>query len=243
MDYHEQAPGGGLTGLVKTFWSLAADFEAPDWIEHRAVPDGCVEIIRRIEGRSRWVGDQPGCFAVGLIERPVSFEIAPGSRFAGVRLWPWTWPLLGREPLEAMSGRWIAIDSPDLLELCGRLDDAAAAARWLAARLAHAPAELGAVGRAVIAAASVGEMARTAGMSARSLQRWFERHVGVPPRRYLRMLRFQRAFAGASDGPSLAEQALAHGFADQAHMAREYRRLAETPAGEARRTSKGPFLR
>ena len=85
-------------------------------------------------------------------------------------------------------------------------------------------------------------MGRSTGMGARALQRWFERNVGMPPRRYLRLLRFQRAFADPAAGPSLADHALAHGFADQAHMAREYRRLAGAPAKAARRTSKGPFL-
>ena len=243
MRYHEQPPGDALTGLVKTFWSLAADSDAPGWIEHVAVPDGCIEIIRRREGRSRWEGEQPGCFAVGLIEQPAAFEIAPGSRFAAVRLWPWTWPWLSDVPLAALRGRWIAIDSPDLVELCDRLDDPPAAEAWLAARLAKAPERLGAIGAAITSAPSVAGMARAAEMSPRALQRWFEREVGMPPRRYLRVLRFQRAFAEAAEGPSLADRAYAHGFADQAHMAREYRRLAGAPARQARRTSKGPFLR
>ena len=41
---------------------------------------------------------------------------------------------------------------------------------------------------------------------------------------------------------SLALQAAEHGFADQAHMAREFRAIARAPAGAARRTAKGPFL-
>jgi AraC-like DNA-binding protein len=243
MHYHEQGPGEALAGLVKAFWSLAADAVAPGWFEHRAVPDGCVEIIRRLEGRSRWDGEQPGCFAVGLIEQPASFEIETGARFVGMRLWPWTWSLLSPVPLDAIRGRWAEIDAPDLLALCRLLDDPPAAEAALADRFAGAPPELGAVGLAISEAGSVGEMRRATGMSARALQRWFERHVGLPPRLYLRLLRFQRAFASSPGRPSLADHAFAHGFADQAHMAREYRRLAGTPAGAARRTSKGPFLR
>ena len=37
-------------------------------------------------------------------------------------------------------------------------------------------------------------MSRATGMAPRTLQRWFARHVGLPPRRYLRLLRFQKAF-------------------------------------------------
>ncbi|MGZ8362162.1 MAG: helix-turn-helix domain-containing protein [Allosphingosinicella sp.] len=242
MDYEEHPPGEALRGLVKTFWSLAAGGEPGQWLPHQAVPDGCIEIIRRQSGRSRWDGAQPASFAVGLIDEPVTFEIGGDVRFAAVRLWPWTWTFLSAVPLAAMRGRWIEIDEPRLLGLCDRLADPVLAERTLAALLAAAPAGLAAIGKGLAGARSVADMRAATGMDARALQRWFERHVGLPPRRYLRLLRFQRAFATDS-GPSLADHAAAHGFADQAHMAREFRTLAGVPAKQARRTSKGPFLK
>jgi transcriptional regulator GlxA family with amidase domain len=102
--------------------------------------------------------------------------------------------------------------------------------------------ERGRLGRAVLAAATVADMTRGTGMSPRTLQRWFARHVGLPPRRYLRLLRFQKAFEQVPDRPSLADHAAAQGYADQAHMAREFRAMAGVPAKQARRTAKGPFL-
>jgi AraC-like DNA-binding protein len=243
MDYREQPAGDALAGLVKAFWTLDAGGRADDWLVHAAVPDGCVELIRRVRGRSRWDGPQPACFAAGLIDAPASFEVSGDARFAGVRLWPWAWRRLSDVPLAAMRGRWVEIDEPRLLALCDRLAEPAVAARTLAAMLAGAPAGLAAAGRALAGADSVAGMSEATGMNARALQRWFAREVGLPPRRYLRLLRFQRAFAEGPEAPSLADHAAAHGFADQAHMAREYRALAGVPARQARRTSKGPFLR
>ena len=101
---------------------------------------------------------------------------------------------------------------------------------------------LPASGRAILAAATVEEMGRGTGMSPRTLQRWFERHVGLPPRRYLRLLRFHKAFEQVPDQESLADHAAAQGYADQAHMARDFRAIAGVPAKQARRTAKGPFL-
>ena len=109
MDYREHPPPPALAGLVKTRWTLAGGGAADDWIEQQAVPDGCVEIIRRLAGRSRWGGDQPARFAVGLIERPEPFEISGDSRFEGLRLWPWAWPLVSDIPLGAMRGRWLPL--------------------------------------------------------------------------------------------------------------------------------------
>lgn len=227
MDYRELAPPPHLAGLVKCRWTLDAGGAPGDWIEQRATPDGCVEIIRRLAGRSRWDGDQPESFAVGLAERPAAFAISGDARFDGMRLWPWAWALVGGPPLAAMRGRWLPYEGPGF-EAVERL-------------LAAAPA-LAATGRAIAGASSVAEMGRAAAMRPRTLQRWFARNVGLPPRRYLRLLRFQKAFEEVGAGDSLASQAAERGFADQAHMAREFRDMAGLPAGAARRSARGPFL-
>jgi AraC-like DNA-binding protein len=224
MDYAEHPPPLALEGLVKARWTLAGGGARDDWIEQQAVPDGCVEIIRRLAGRSRWDGDQPAAFAVGLIERPEGFSISGDARFEGLRLWPWAWSLIADVPLAAMRGRWLPF-----------------AAAGIEERLAAAPA-LAATGRAIVAARSVAEMSRFTGMSPRSLQRWFAANVGLPPRTYLRLLRFHKAFELVPAQPSLADHAAASGFADHAHMARDFRALAGVPAKEARRVARGPFL-
>lgn len=221
MDYRELPPPPHLLGLVKTCWTLAGNGEPDAWIEQQAVPDGCVEVIRRLAGRSRWEGNQPERFAVGLIERPETFSISGDSRFEGIRLWPWAWALVSDIPLEAMRGRWIAFDGPS--------------------EIPEMPA-LAETGRAILAASTVADMARNTGMSPRALQRWFAAHVGLPPRRYLRLLRFQKAFEQVPGEASLAAHAADQGFADQAHMAREFRALAGMPAKQARRSARGPFL-
>ena len=221
MDYREHPPPPRLDGLVKAFWTLAGGVGPGDWLAQQAVPDGCVEVIRRLAGRSRWEGNQPERFAVGLIERPETFAISGDSRFEGTRLWPWAWALVSDIPLAAMRGRWIAFEGPS------DIPEAAA---------------LAATGRAILAAPTVADMARNTGMSQRTLQRWFERNVGMPPRRYLRLLRFQKAFETVPGEASLAAHAADQGFADQAHMAREFRAMAGMPARQARKTARGPFL-
>lgn len=224
MDYAEHPPPPALDGLVKVRWTLAGGGGPGEWIEQQAVPDGCVEIIRRQSGRSRWDGEQPEAFAVGLIERPTRFAISGDARFEGLRIWPWAWPLLSKIPLQAMRGRWLPFEAEGIED-----------------RLAAAPA-LAATGRAILAAETVAAMSRALGMSPRTLQRWFARHIGLPPRRYLQLLRFHKAFEQVPGEASLAAHAAAQGFADQAHMARAFRALAGVPAKQARRSAKGPFL-
>src|SRR3954452_15119077 len=76
VDYREHEPPPALAGLVKAFWTLDAGGAVGGWVAQQATPDGCVEIIRRLAGRSRWDGDQPERFAVGLIAAPTPFEIS-----------------------------------------------------------------------------------------------------------------------------------------------------------------------
>lgn len=233
MDYAEIPPGDDLAGLVKTYWRLEADGDPAAWIDHQAVPDGCVEIIARTRGRSRWDREQPVFFAAGLIDAPVRFQFSGDARFVAVRLWPWAWPLLSDVPLSALRNGWAPVEGP-----CFETLDQAQA---MTARLGGA--RVAATGRAILAAASVAEMGANTGLSPRALQRWFAAYVGMAPRRYLKLLRFQNAFADVAGQTSLAGHAADHGFADQAHMARAFRDLAGLPASRARAKARGPFLR
>lgn len=233
MDYREHAPPPALAGLVKAFWTLEGGGAAAHWVAQQATPDGCVEIIRRLAGRSRWDREQPEWFAVGLVGAPTTFEISGDARFAAIRLWPWAWRLIADVPLGGMWGQWIPYRHP----LLDALPDFEAAAT-----LFPVDDRLGAIGTALVGAGSVEEMGAATGMSARTLQRWFARNVGVTPRHYLRLLRFQKAFEQMPAATNLADHAAAQGFADQAHMARDFREMAGVPATKARRAARGPFL-
>lgn len=226
MDYRETPPPAPLAGLVKARWTLEAG-GADEWLPQQATPDGCIEIIRRTRGRSRWDGDQPASFLVGLVDRPQPFEISGDAAFEALWLWPWAWSLIGDTPLTALHGRWQAIPTPDFQAIEARLS---------------AATELANIGTALIAAPSVAAMSAATGMDPRALQRWFAHHVGILPRAFLRLLRFQGAFETLPGEASLAGHAAAQGFADQAHMARTFRTLAGVPATTARRRARGPFL-
>jgi AraC-like DNA-binding protein len=73
---------------------------------------------------------------------------------------------------------------------------------------------------------SVQRLARATAVSERQLRRRFERGVGYGPRTLRRVLRFQRFLGLAQGGGSLARMAADAGYADQAHLVRDCRRLA-----------------
>lgn len=67
----------------------------------------------------------------------------------------------------------------------------------------------------------------------------FQASVGLTPKRYARVLRLNQALEWMSSpqAPALAEIALSVGYADQAHFANEFRRLAGLPPSQYRPAS------
>lgn len=80
-------------------------------------------------------------------------------------------------------------------------------------------------------------LARECGISVRGVQRLFARFLGLSPRVYLRIARFQRAMRSMMDNPDceLADVAVTAGYYDQSHLVREFRELA----GDIPRNYKG----
>lgn len=234
MEYVEHPVPRPLHGFVSALWTLECHGTADERLTHEATPDGCVELIRRTRGESSWGRDQPPVFVTGLSEAPVSLAFSGDARFIGLRLWPWAWNLLGDPASPALADDWH--DAADL----GWLVEAPSADAALDAFAVHA---LHPFAEAALSAASVGEIARRTGTSHRQVQRWFEREVGMPPRRYLRLLRFGRTMGDMQrNSDSLAAQAAAAGYADQAHMARDFRALAGASARRTRARAIGPFV-
>ena len=77
----------------------------------------------------------------------------------------------------------------------------------------------------------VKDIARELGLSQRQAQRRFVASVGMPPKQFARVIRFSRLWQTASMSPPETWAALAagHGYADQAHMVRDFRAFGVEP--------------
>ncbi|HET9472995.1 MAG TPA: AraC family transcriptional regulator, partial [Steroidobacteraceae bacterium] len=78
----------------------------------------------------------------------------------------------------------------------------------------------------------INTLARTAGMSMRGFQIRFHAAVGLAPKEFARLERLRATLRNLDQrGASIADLALDRGFADQAHVTREMRRITGlTPA-------------
>jgi AraC-like DNA-binding protein len=68
------------------------------------------------------------------------------------------------------------------------------------------------------------QLERVTGLDRYSMARAFRRHFGTSPYRYLTMRRLDQVRAALRTRTSLADAAFASGFADQAHMTRQFKR-------------------
>ena len=238
--YVEQVAPAALAGVVDCTWSRRT-LSADDLV---ILPDGCVDLVATSDGRA---------FVAGPDRGPTRHRAEAGLTFAGVRLRPGVAETVLGVPADALCDA-----QPDLAALWGgtgtRVADGVLRAagpearidRWLALveeRLAAGPGIDPEV-RAAIALLEggrlpVGALGPRVGLSGRQLHRRVTRQVGYSPKVLDRVLRFRRFLGRGADAASgatpLAVVAAEVGYADQAHLARECRRLAgATPTALAR---------
>jgi AraC-like DNA-binding protein len=221
----------------------------------RILPDGCVEVIVHLDGTFRTFEEdgraraQPRALVVGPAARFLLIQPPSHVSSFGIRLRPGGARMLFPMPLHVIARRAVPLD--DLLGAAGdrlveRLGNAAGAqARVRAAetamldhlrRLRPRPgsgirpmlrAILGARGRLPVA-----EVARQAGISTRQVERRFLDDVGLGAKSFSRIVRFQSVLdaAGRQEPIEWAGVASESGYADQAHLIREFREFSgETP--------------
>jgi AraC-like DNA-binding protein len=208
------------------------------------VPDGCIDFVFDLERGEGWV--------VGPMSRAETCQLPRGARYFGVRFRPGA----AIQFLEADAGELLdrdaAFDEAGVqggAELASRLAEAADVKaraalvseflldrnrqrRVLDRRVEHAVRML----HGVEGAGSIASLAKNVGLSERQLERLFHAHVGVRPKFFARVLRLQRALALSQTRPGTqAELAAQVGFADEAHLLREFKTLAGTTPREIRR--------
>jgi AraC-like DNA-binding protein len=245
LRYQELEPTAALRGRVR-YWRLEG--VGTGGAAEPVLPDGCVELVVHL-GDPFWIerggerARQPRVLCAGPGTLPV--RLAPERRIdvIGVRLEAGVASELLEVPVGELVDRLPALDevAPRLArgwaeELAAARDTAGVQAvldRRIAPRLAQPAAPTRALGAAVARVRARGgrvrvdDLAREHGLSTRQLERLFAQHVGLGPKTFARLVRFQRAL-GLARRPRarLAEVAAAAGYYDQAHLVRDFQRFA-----------------
>jgi methylphosphotriester-DNA--protein-cysteine methyltransferase len=221
--YREYRPPAGLEALVACLWENEPEVD----LVQRVVPDGCVDLI--------WLSECELVVA-GADTGPRSVDLRAATRLSGIRLRPGAAGAVLGLPASELRDR----DVPIALvwgELGASLKEAVAGAKPTRRLelLAEAVARRGAVPDALVRVAArrlavpgarVAGVADELGVGERQLHRRMLAAVGYGPKMLARVARLRQLVALPED--SLALRALAAGYANQAHMNDEVRRLTGT---------------
>lgn len=241
--YREFLPDQRLRELVRVYWQVS-EFHGLGQEEHRFLPERSVRLT--FYAGTSWQGDlgglalekMPSATLSGLTLLPQRVVSVGQTRALGVEIYPW-----GARQLFGWSAEMIVLDlsaHPAAREICAlltlnRWEEARQTLEGWLLKLWHAQAE--ALGKGVQAAAKlytslgtakIGMLAEELNLSQRQLERQFAQQVGVNAKTLARLIRFEEVHNRISLEPELALAPLAYelGFADQAHLNREFKALA-----------------
>lgn len=258
-------------GPLKRFFSLMWACGRPERgvfprpVREHMLPTGCMHLVFRMTdgpmrtldprsgtplqrvGTAAVAGARPGFYvreratpvcSVGAVLRPGAAKLLFGVSANELSA--------RHTPLEDLWGAAADSTRNRLLEVDDCMARLAVLESMLTARIAHMDAGRQAFDRtfaSMPALDSVAAAARHSGLSHRSFIVQVREAVGLVPKRYLRILRFQKALHSirAGGAGSLAMHAAQAGFSDQAHFSRDFLELSGvTPREYLRRSPVEP---
>lgn len=222
-NYGEVAPHPALRRHVECFWHAQGPCGPL-----RILPDGCVDFLFDVGSGAE------DARLVGAMTRPFLAPATKGRDLVAVRFHPGGAHGFLHAPLHeftddavelTLAGTHLADLARVGLGDTTPQDRIAAIERWL---LGHLPAHADAVDRALAPLVTVGGRIDAAAAAAGSTRQHFARAVrartGLPPKLLARIRRLRRALSDPVASPAVA-LAARHGYADQAHFARDVREL------------------
>lgn len=258
MQHQEFEPPEELRDTIKCFWYNKRE-SAESLSSFEVQPDGYAEIIFHFGSGcsiSHNGGLQllPSPFMMGLLNQPVHFYTENRLEIIGIRCFPWTvFDLLGLPPgkdgvrvfehpiagLQPALNKWI---------LAGRVHEALAEVKqyFQNARSRVATSSMlykaGTAMREANGTMPVSRVAAAAHATVRTLERAFKQSSGYTVKDVSGLIRFEQVRNHLWHYPGANLAGLAHelGYADQAHLSREFKRYSgTTPAAFARNAKKG----
>ena len=230
-----------LANLAASFWHI--ENRGTEVKTYHVVPDGCVDLIGSASSFN-------GIFISPTPSEPVRFDIEPGSVWFGMRLLPGIFHRLTGISVGELEGQTLIAEDVERQLFAGLNDKLSstdkhgdrqkAMADWLIKTAdvnADTKSETTPFDRAIDGIIKRGGDVRVdseveAGISSRQLRRLFYHRVGMSPKKFARVVRFQNAVGRilAASGDSMTDA-----FFDQAHFIKEVKTLAGFTPGDIKK--------
>ena len=247
--YAEIAPPQGLAASVFSLWEMRLP-DVPGWTRVRILPNACVDIVLYAsdpstgEGLASIVAPPHRSYVVGSTLSAFMIRSMGWRHVIGASLRPeGVAPILGVPA--SLIGERVAFLHDLIGNAANEIEDrvmsgpSAATLERLAAVLLDRVARFAVtldpitttaaqIVRKSRGRARMDALTRDLSVSPRQLERHFLTHVGMSPKLFARLIRFDRAVRDLSKrgDRSWADFALAHGYSDQAHFINDFREFA-----------------
>ncbi len=226
-------PGPHLSPFIRNYWTLAPTGTPGVYRRQRVVPDGCIDIILVRHSPTEVFK----ALVVGAMTRPIFEDLTAQAEYLGIRFAPGSFGHFFRTPAHELTDRivpWESLLAPSAME--GRVTSAPDTQMRLRVvesilnqqLLSDEPEPILAAVLQEISMSrglvSMARLARLAGWSPRHLRRVFHESVGVGPKTFCRIIRFQHALRILRRRPALdlLQTALDGGYYDQAHFIHDF---------------------
>jgi len=232
----EYLPSKHLQPYISRYWIMRSKIDLEEPILHRVIPDGCSDIIFDLNGHSyREVGS-----IVGTMTKPIfaklkgrvnyiAIRFSPGGflHFFDIAMYNFTDQII---PLEIISGK----EERNLIEQLCLGNHIENQRRLLERHLENLlrtndrsdPVAKNAIYNILANKGNItiSELAKIVDISKRQLRRKFERWIGVSPKAFCRIIRFQSILRMLHHEPKCNWLAIAldGGYYDQSHFIHEF---------------------
>lgn len=236
-------PSRVFNGLIERFWF--SDKDTPNKATFEILPDGNFDLV--------FILNDSGCMLLfaGPYTRTATVPILAGKEYFGVRFRPGRMPrLVDIQPAELVD---TMIELPKMLGMnTDSLSDCLLGAKGIDAKrafmeLIFQKASIESLVRRDLCTRcaeliescnghmKVHDLACRVGTSMRTLERTFLRDLGMSPKMFIRLVRFNNSLERLRNGgyPTLAHIAYEFGYADQSHFIKDFHELAGRLPSEA----------
>lgn len=250
ISLYEAKPTASLNDYIETIWFMKWDIKESEGLPCIVVPNPCTKfVILQIDGKTfdpLFVGahEKADLYTYKKHGLMVGIDFRPGALYPFINKAMNDWPSTGFNAHEVLPnlpmpvGVWNEdILSEWLFQFEVYLEKILENSKKTTSENNYKKIFSSIEGILDETLQSPEEIASFCHMSVRTLQRVFQKEVGVTPRDVLRIARFNRSIRQISenDFSSFADITLSSGFFDQPHMANEFQKLVATPPSKFKR--------
>ncbi len=235
ITYNEYMPEARIDHIVYCFWHLKTSSPLEHAYKYRVVADGCTDIFLNVNKTNE-------SFVMGFCKKYTEFELGQSFNYFGIRFLPSMFTQVFNISAKSLSNRYEWLEKVDsgmagFLARNIKYDHTEEAMttltkeiemRWRLSKVDYDHRFYDAL-KVILEKKGIVEIERdlNTGLSGRQLQRIFNHYIGISPKTFSKVVRFQHILSLKPSTQSLRNNKVFYefGFYDQAHFIKDFKKL------------------